>query len=104
MDEQAVCGLLGLAMRAGQLMVGTGRCMDAIRRGDNVLVLVDESASDNTRKRITDGSAHHGQSFFTVPSGLLESALGRSGIMVAGLSEGGLRDKIAALITANNDR
>ena len=48
MNEKAVTGLLGLAQRAGQVVVGSERSLDHIRRKATGLMLIDRSASVNT--------------------------------------------------------
>lgn len=50
--ESKLRGLLGLASRARNLLVGTELCCDGVRSGKAHLVLVSFGASANTKKRI----------------------------------------------------
>ena len=45
-------GMLGLAMRAGKVVIGTEQVFSALSRGRLHLVLISEGASDASRKRI----------------------------------------------------
>lgn len=103
MDEQAVRGLLGLAMRAGQLVLGTGRVVDMLRAGEDLAVLVDEHAAQNTQKRLADTCTSYNRPLCRVPAALLESALGRSGVMVVALKQGGIREKILTACCVDNN-
>ena len=53
--EGKLLGLLGFAARARKLVTGTDLCRDEVRRGRLPLVLVAGDASNNTKKRISDG-------------------------------------------------
>lgn len=51
---------LGLARRAGKLVSGEERVLQAIRSGEARLVLIADDASDNTRKKFTDKCRSYG--------------------------------------------
>ncbi|MBQ9070094.1 MAG: ribosomal L7Ae/L30e/S12e/Gadd45 family protein [Clostridia bacterium] len=53
--SQRLLGMLGFAMRAGRLIIGTEMVCKAMPQGAKApkLVLVSESASDGTKKKIT---------------------------------------------------
>lgn len=99
MNWQAAGGLLGLAQRAGQLLVGSDRSLDHIRRKGTGLLLLDEAASDNTRKRLQDACSHHQVAHRLLPKDLLGSALGKPGMMAALMLPGGLMQRLQQLLT-----
>lgn len=103
MDERALVGLVGLAMRAGQLLLGTGRVVDQLRAGTNLVVLMDSQVASNTHKRVGDACSAHQCPLYLLPGGFLESALGRPGAMVAGLKPGGIREKIVTVCCVDNN-
>ncbi|NLD33971.1 MAG: 50S ribosomal protein L7ae [Clostridiales bacterium] len=103
MTDGQVVGLLGLAMRAGQVLPGAGRALELIRQGQAGLVLMDEASSDNTRKRFGDACAHHQTECLMLPSGVLGEAIGRYGTMVAAMRPGGITEKLRGA-SARNDR
>lgn len=106
MTEQKVRGLLGLAVRAGQVAFGADQAVLQVRQGRAAAVLMDAGASENTSKRLKDACAHHGVRLVVLPQGLLEEASGRSGRMAAALTPGELGQEIlkqAALEENNGD-
>lgn len=55
--------MLGFAMRAGKLVIGTDQVCHAMAKGSAALprlVLVSESASDATKKKVTTKAAYYG--------------------------------------------
>ena len=54
--ESRVTSFLGLCLRAGRLVTGQEACVDLIRSGGAALALVDEAASANTLKRLSDAA------------------------------------------------
>lgn len=56
MDRQRLCGMLGFAMRAGRLVIGTDPVCTAMAKSTRArprLVLISDGASDNTKKKLT---------------------------------------------------
>ena len=76
-------GLVGLAMRAGWLMLGQDACIDAIRAGKARLILIDEGVSPGTLKRFRDASAHHRVNMIALKAGQLARSVGRPNRMTA---------------------
>ena len=53
-ENDRFSGMLGLAMRAGRVIVGTEQICTALpKRGRVRLVLISDDASDNTKKKLT---------------------------------------------------
>ena len=102
MTEQAIkdlTGFLGLCLRAGQLTLGQDLCVGAIRGGKAALALLDEGASENTRKRLSDSCRSHQTPLYLLPKGLLASAAGKDGRMVASLPGGGMAIRVSKLLS-----
>jgi len=53
-------GLIGLARKAGKLIVGTDSVIDQIRKNKVSLVLILNDASENTKKKLHDKCAFYG--------------------------------------------
>ena len=51
MSDEKLLRFIGLAMKAGKLMLGDGRAVESIRAGKAKLVLISKDASDNTKKK-----------------------------------------------------
>ena len=85
MTDKKAHGLLGLCVRAGQASFGEDGCLGAIRGGKCGLLILDDDASDNARKRYT---------LAVTEAGLVESATGKKGRIAAAIAKGGFADKL----------
>lgn len=97
-SDQALVGLLGLGMRAGQVVSGEGACVTAIRSGKAALVLLDAASSQNARKRFTDACTHHDVPLYILPEDVVGNAIGKPGRMALVLAPGGLAEKARAAL------
>lgn len=98
MDKQKLGGMLGLAVRAGQAQLGAGRALDWIRAGKAGMILLDESASDNTKKRFENAGNFHEVDCLILPPNLLGRSVGKADTMVAVLLKGGMADRLRGMI------
>ena len=98
MTENRVISFLGLCMRAGRVISGQEACVDLVRSGEAALVLMDASASDNTRKRLTDACHSHDVPLYEVSAGELGRAIGKNGRMVIALKPDGMSEKLLTLL------
>ena len=96
--ENRVTGFLGLCMRAGRIISGQEACVDLIRSGECALALMDASASDNTRKRLSDACHSHNVPLYEVTEGELGRAIGKKSRMVIALKPDGMSDKLLDLL------
>jgi ribosomal protein L7Ae-like RNA K-turn-binding protein len=94
MDERALTGLLGLAMRSGQLKAGAQAALEDIRQGRAGLLLLDLASSPNTTKRMTDACQTHQVRCLRLPEDLLGKAIGKQGTMAATMPPGGICEKV----------
>ena len=96
--ENRVVSFLGLCMRAGRIVSGQEACVDLIRQGEAALVLMDASASDNTRKRLTDACRSHNVALYEVSAGTLGQSIGKKGRMVIALKPDGMAQKLLSML------
>ena len=89
---------LGLAMKAGRVQCGQSVCDKLIKSGGAQLILIDEGASDGTKKAVTDACAYYNVSYRLIPADELGRAIGKSGRMVAAITDKGLADRVCALL------
>ena len=73
-------------MRAGALVTGETKCLQAIAGGQALLVLVDGGASENTRKMYLDACNHRDIPMMLLPGGALGRAIGREERMSAAVT------------------
>ena len=104
MNEKQLIGMLGLAMRAGQLKLGVDMSADYIRHGQAEAAFIDQSASENAKKRLQDTAEFYKIPLYELPEGLLDEASGKSGRMAAAVSHGGIAKQIIKIVTANQSQ
>ena len=94
-----VFGLLGLACRAGQIALGAEMALEEIKGGRAALALIDEGASEGTKKKILDACAYRRVPAHILPEGEISRACGREGRMAAAVKKGKLSRRMEELLT-----
>lgn len=98
MGNNRLCGLIGLAMKAGKLDVGEGRAEDGIRKGGSQLVILSDDASDNTRKKFTNMCQYREIPLVQLwDRTQLGSCIGRDFAVVISVTDPGFANRILAL-------
>ena len=100
MDENRLRGLLGLCVRAGQAAFGETGCRKALEGGTARLLLLDERAAENNRKRYESLCRRSDVTMRLLPAGLLEEATGRDAIAMV-LRGGSLADQVIGCLNAD---
>ena len=83
MNEQKLCGLMGLTVRARQAVFGEDACLKAVRGGTCALLLLDGEASPRTAEKYSGACENAGVPLFLLPDGLLSRATGKPGVAMA---------------------
>ena len=96
-ERDAFYSMLGIAMRAGVLTLGADGVLGAISSGSARFVLLDELASDNTKKKFRDSCAFYGIELYETAADRLGFAIGKPGRMCAAVAKGTLGDKLHGL-------
>ena len=94
-----ISGLLGLSCRAGQITLGTEMVIQEIRQEKAGLVLLDEGASEGTKKKISDACAYRGVPLHRMPAGEIDRFCGKSGRMAAAVKPGKLCQQILIMLS-----
>ena len=84
-----LAGMLGFAARARRLIIGTELVCDALRRGKTkYLVIVSETASENTKKRLRDQCEYTGAQMQEAPidTKTLGHSIGKKNASVAAVA------------------
>ncbi|NLD82870.1 MAG: hypothetical protein GX637_01780 [Clostridiales bacterium] len=92
-------GLLGLCSRSGQIILGADLALREIKAGRAGLALLDEGASEGTRKKISDACAYRGVPLRMLPEGELSRACGKDDRMAAAVQKGKLCQRLLELLT-----
>lgn len=76
---------IGIARKAGRLVIGTPAVCDALRRGAGTAVFAARDISDGTRKRLFDKCAFYNAKLYVLPTGGGELAhiIGKTGAVAA---------------------
>lgn len=97
-NEKAALNLLGLAMRAGQVVSGDDMCEREVRAGKIAIVLMDEEVSVNTRKKYTSLCGERKVPRYEISADALGNAIGKPNRMIAAVRKGSLAKKLGALL------
>ncbi|MBR5232475.1 MAG: ribosomal L7Ae/L30e/S12e/Gadd45 family protein [Clostridia bacterium] len=100
-NTERLRGILGLSQRAGRLVTGMDTTLSTVRTGKAVLVLLDESAAENTVKKLTDACIYYHVPLLKLPQDLLSYATGRDGRMMGALTDRGFAEKVKGLMAAD---
>ena len=97
MNEKKLTGMMGLALRARQAVTGTDACRMMIEAGKCGILLMDENTGQNTRKRFENLCERTQTRIAVIPSGLMESATGYQGVLMA-MRKGSFADQTASCL------
>ena len=94
-----ILGLLGISCRAGQVILGAEMALKEIKAGKAGVVLLDEGASEGTKKKISDACAYRHVPLHMLPADALSQACGKDGRMAAAIRPGKLCQRLQFLLT-----
>lgn len=87
--KQRVLNLIGLAMRAGEIITGTELVVESIQKTNIELVFVGSDASENTIKKVTDKAKYYDIPYATnLTSAELSQAIGKQRKVIGIRDEG----------------
>ena len=90
-------GMIGLCARAGRLVTGEDACEKLIRSGKARVAFIDESASQNAVKAMTNACATYGVTLITLPAGEPGRASGKPNRMTAATADISFADRMLEL-------
>lgn len=90
---------LGICKRAGRVTSGSDAVIEEIRNDRAELVLLDEAASENAKKRIRDACCSHQTELYVLPEGKLGHAIGQDDRMAVCLSQDRMTKKLQSLLS-----
>jgi ribosomal protein L7Ae-like RNA K-turn-binding protein len=102
MTDENMRGIIGLAVRSRQIVLGETMAIQAIRSKKAELALLDESSSDNAFKKMTDACTFHHVPLAVTPNGMLDGATGREGRKAAAFLKGPLAKQAIKLLALTN--
>ncbi len=101
---QRLCGMIGLARRAGRVIIGTDLVCRAMPKGDVKLVLISSTASDPTKKKLSVKSDFYGIEW--IEAGIDTESLGKilgksSSVAGIAITDAGLAEAIRESCVSN---
>lgn len=86
---------LGLAYRAGKIVLGTDAVIDRLRKNELFLVILANDASDNTKKKINDKcKTYETKVLMDFNAEQISKSLGKSDVKVLGITDRGFASLI----------
>ena len=95
MSDEKLLRFIGLAMKAGKLMLGDGRAVESIRSGKAKLVLISKDASDNTKKKYRNMCEYRNLKLLDINE--FGQCIGRDFAVVAAVEDDGFAKRIVEL-------
>ncbi len=98
-NNKKVCGLLGLATKAGKIVFGSEACKSAIEKKKIKLVIIAEDASENTKsnyKRICEKENVPIYEALTIEE--ISNAIGKNNKAIIGISDINFSNEISKII------
>lgn len=87
-NSERICGLLGLATRAGKVTFGTEACMSSIEKKKVNLLLIASDASERTKLKFENiCSKYHVPVLEILTEEEISKAIGKENKVVAGVEE-----------------
>ena len=99
--ESKLTNAVGLSMKAGKLKSGDFTVEQVVRSGQAKLVLLDESASGNTREKYQAMCEHHGVELLEI--GELGRWIGKPGRMIAAVTDENFKNMIKRAFAEETD-
>lgn len=85
---------LGLAMRAQKLVIGTELVIKGLQNNKIKLVVLSKSASNNTKKLVTDKSSYYKVKVIEIDDFDLNNSIGKTNIKVLGVVDDGFKEML----------
>lgn len=83
--------------------MGATACDKGVKSTEIGLILLDEGASERTKKDIRNMCAYyHVQMIITQPAGMLARRCGRDGIMMVGIKDAGFINRLLEIANSNS--
>lgn len=103
MDERALQGILGLALKAGQLTKGAEQSVQLVRDKKAALMLLDAQASENTQKRVQDACKYYNVPVIVLKPRLMAQACGQAEMAAGALRAGHFANKVRQIASLEYD-
>lgn len=90
--------MIGFASKSRDLVPGAELSLMMLKKNEAAVILLDESASENTVKRLENACQYREIPIHCLEAGFLGSASGKAGMLAAAVKNGKLGEKIINLL------
>lgn len=98
-NHTKLCGLIGIATKAGKIVAGTDACLEEIKKGKVSLIMVAEDASDRTKETFKkEAEKCHIAIYEILSIEKMSKAIGKVNKAVIGIKENGFSKKMISII------
>ena len=98
MNVQKLTGMLGIARRAGCIVLGAEAVREAIGSGRAAVLLVDTDASGRTAETLRKQAEEKSVPLYRTEKGLIGNACGKAGYMTAAVLKGTMAEGIIKIL------
>ena len=98
-NDAKLCGLIGLATKAGRIVSGTDACLETIQKGKVNLILIACDCSERTKSTFYKEAGKYNIAIYEVLSiEEISKAIGKPNKAVIGIKDVGFSNKVISII------
>ena len=98
-NSKKLCGMIGLARKAGKVILGTDACVEAIKKRKVKLVIISKGAADRTKNMFNTLCKKYNVPIHEVlETDEISSAVGKDNKVVLGINDKNFSEAIAKII------
>ncbi len=98
-NNSKLCGLIGIATKAGKIVAGTDACLEDMKKGNISLVLVAKDASDRSKNAFKkETKKYHIEIYEILSIEELSKSMGKVNKAVIGIKDDGFAKKMISII------
>ena len=96
-------GMLGFAVRSGNVALGAVACDKGVKSGKVALILLDDGASERTKKDTRNMCKFYEVPMIIAePAGMMSQRCGRAGLMIVGVTDGRFAKRLLEIAESEN--
>lgn len=98
-NNSKLCGLIGLATKAGKIVTGTDACLEDMKKGKVRLIMVAQDAAERTKFTfMQEAEKLHIKIFEVLSIEEMSRAMGKVNKAVIGIKDNGFSNKMISII------
>lgn len=103
-NNAKLCGLIGLATKAGKIVAGTDACLEEMKKGKVNLIIIASDSSDRTKANFEkEAEKYHIAIYEVLSIEEMSKAMGKVNKAVIGIKDVGFSNKITSIINGGEE-